>query len=75
MSCKHCTLREERSGGVTRIVGEPFGQPLRTVSQIKVDSGGFALHVERRGFDRREHWVYIPVTHCPWCGDELKEGA
>jgi len=73
MSCKYCTMHDVPSGNIVYTMGEEYEEPPYHMTRIEEEHYGFTLNVENRGWHNETEWAYITITHCPWCGDELRK--
>lgn len=68
MSCKHCdlTFSDNRFEGAKYEVG--------TYSNACIEywpDGEYDLVIYEGSWGGTETVTYVPITHCPWCGEEL----
>lgn len=68
MSCEHCTMTI--SDG--RYTGASYEIRTGNWAFIEYDDGDYDLTIEEWTWNGNYTWLYVPITHCPWCGRELE---
>lgn len=67
-------MREIKSGNISYIEGEPYEEPPYCRAYIEQEYEDFTLCCEKRGWNDIDgtEWACITITHCPWCGRDLR---
>lgn len=75
--CPYCTMAERKSGRMTYFQGEPysddrFGPDCKATIELDRQYGYLLFIEDYYEYDDETQMVSVRITHCPWCGRELR---